>query len=112
MNRPQRNSNPGNLRYAEQREATGKDDNGFAVFPNDPAGWRALARQVNLDQTRGLTIREFTHKYAPATENDTTSYLDFLCSGLRAQPDEKLDFYSRYAIAGLIAKREGYFNES
>ena len=108
MNLCQRNHNPGNLRYAKQRESIGQEK-GFAVFPNAPAGWRALARQVDLDQKRGLTIGQFIAKYAPPSENDFDSYLDFVCTGLRALPDDKLDFYSRYAIAGLIAAREGYF---
>lgn len=109
MNRAQRNHSPGNLMYAKQREATGVDDKGFAVFPDDPAGWRALTAQINLDQKRGLTIEQFVYKYAPPHENDTDSYEKFLCSGLRGSPEDRLDFYSRYAIAGLIAAKEGYF---
>ena len=108
MNRSQKNCNPGNLLYAKQREAIGVDDKGFAVFPNDPAGWRALVNQINLDQTRGLAIGDFIRKYAPPIENDTDAYLGFVLKGLRADPEDRLDFYSKYALAGLIAAREGY----
>jgi hypothetical protein len=108
MNLCQRNNSPGNLRYAKQKEAIGEVQ-GFASFPDAPAGWRALARQVELDQKRGLTIAEFISKYAPPNENNTSTYLDFVCLGLSASPSDLLSDYSRYAISGLIAAREGYF---
>ena len=108
MNLSQRNRNPGNLRFAGQKESI-CEEYGFAVFPNDPAGWRALVRQITLDQNRGDTIRKFIEEYAPSHENDTASYVAFVCYGLRAEPEDRLVLYSPYAVAGLIACREGYF---
>jgi hypothetical protein len=109
MNRPQRNHNPGNLRFAGQRESIGSDDGGYARFADDVAGWRALVRQIQLDQKRGDTIIKFIEDYAPKNENHTAAYLKFLCLGLRAQITDKLSDYSPYALAGLIACYEGYF---
>jgi hypothetical protein len=110
MNRGQTNKNPGNLRWAGQREATGKDDKDFAVFPSDPAGWRALVAQIKLDQGRNLTFEQFVTKYAPPIENMTDRYIAVLTMGLACDKGDLLVSFSPYAIAGLIAVHEGYFN--
>jgi hypothetical protein len=107
----QKNRNPGNLRYAGQRESIGQDARGFAIFPTHPAGWRALVRQIKLDQKRRMSVRQFVYKYAPPSENETESYLRFVVEGLVTKPDAPLDIFSPYALAGLIAAREGYFEE-
>ena len=110
MNRAQRNHNPGNLRFAGQLEAIGKDEVGMAVFPDDPAGWRALIAQVRLDQERGLNIEQFVHKYAPPDENDTQAYIAFVCRGLRAASGSvPLAWFSPYCVAAVMAAYEGYF---
>ena len=110
MTRAQRNNNPGNLRFAGQREAIGFDDDEFARFPNAPAGWRALVRQIELDQKRGDSIEKFIAEYAPACENDVKAYTTFITKGLNATITDELSRYSPYAIAGLIARFEGYFD--
>ena len=109
MNRPQRNNNPINLRFAEQKEATGKDVDGFAVFPNAVAGWRAAVAQIQLDQDRGLTLGEFINKFAPPNENDTTTYLIYVGEQLTARHDTLLKNISKFALAGVLACREGWF---
>ncbi|MGB4222669.1 MAG: hypothetical protein WBJ54_02510 [Syntrophorhabdus sp.] len=108
MNRPQKTHNPGNLRYAKQTEAIGKDEWGMAIFPNDPAGWRALHAQIALDQSRGMTVRQFVAKYAPEVENNTSAYLQFVTKHMKCEPDEPLENLSRFALAGVIAVYEGY----
>lgn len=64
------NNNPGNLKFANQSGATGKDQYGFAVFPDYNTGYQALLNQINLDAGRGLTIAQFTDKYAPASDGN------------------------------------------
>ncbi len=108
MNRPQRNHNPGNLRFAHQREAIRADKDGFAVYDNDPAGWRALVSQIRLDQARGDTIEKFVSEFAPTNENDTETYINVVARGLRAKRSDPLSDFSPYAVAGLIAMHEGY----
>lgn len=61
------NNNPGNLMYAGQAGAIGKDANGFAVFPDYATGFQALLNQISLDANRGMTISQFTASYAPAS---------------------------------------------
>jgi hypothetical protein len=111
MNRCQKNNNPCNLRFAGQKEATGLDDTGFAVFPNAPAGWRAIHAQIKLDQSRRLTLERFINKYAPPNENDTGGYLAFVCGELRIEASTLLSDVSPYALAGVMAKMEGYYNK-
>lgn len=108
LNRGQKNKNPGNLRYAGQKESIGADDKGFAVFPTDQAGWRALVAQIKKDQDRGMTILEFTHKYAPPHENDTNQYARTIAEGLNARWGDLLLRFSPHSIAGIVANHEGY----
>jgi hypothetical protein len=44
--RPARNNNPGDLKFAGQTGAIGKDAGGFAVFPDPVTGFQALYRQL------------------------------------------------------------------
>jgi hypothetical protein len=68
------NNNPGNLRYAGQASAT-QGAGGFAAFPDYAAGYQALLNQISLDASRGLTILQFTSKYAPAADgNNPNAY--------------------------------------
>ncbi len=112
MNRAQKNNNPGNLKYAGQREAMGKDDKGLAIFPDAPSGWRALIAQIRLDQRRGLTVEEFINKYAPPSENDTQAYGSFILDHMNTYWGDSLSNLSPYALAGVIAQYEGYFNKT
>jgi hypothetical protein len=84
------NNNPGNLRCcsagvpcANQSSsgATGCDSNNFAVFPSYDDGYSALENQITLDASRGLSIADFTSKYAPAQDsNDPASYAATIAS--------------------------------
>lgn len=44
--RPARNHNPGDLKFAGQPGAIGKDAQGFAIFPDDATGFQALYNQL------------------------------------------------------------------
>ena len=94
--RARRNCSPVNLKYARQREATGQDDKGFAVFPTAEAGWRAAMAQILLDASRGLTLEQYITKFAPPNENDTAAYLRFVVKEQTTdiEPDTRLDLVS------------------
>jgi hypothetical protein len=71
--------NPGHLVWARQRGAVP-----VRLSPKRRpwAGWKSYAegvegvrRQVRLDISRGLTLRQLISKYAPASENDTAAYI-------------------------------------
>lgn len=85
-----RNNNPGNLRYVGQSGALGPDSKGYAIFTSPEAGMSALQRQIELDASRDLSIREFVNKYAPSSENNTSNYLAFIVNGLGVEPDSPL----------------------
>ena len=110
-----------------QKEATGKDKKGFAVYPTPEAGWRGLIHQIHLYQQRGLTVKQTIFKYAPPIENDTNDYLEEFLShlvidpkyilqdpdgGWRLSPDTPLALLSDYALAAIFARKEGYFQET
>jgi hypothetical protein len=71
--------NPGHLIWARQRGAVP-----VRLTPKGRmwAGWKSyddgvegVRRQVRLDISRGLTLRQLISKYAPAAENDTAAYI-------------------------------------
>jgi hypothetical protein len=109
MNIPQSNNNPVNLRYAKQKEAIGKDEHGFAKFPDPSSGWRAAHAQIVLDTNRGLTLRQFIEKFAPSNENRTEDYLDFVAEALKVTDTTPLKSMSPLALAGVMAGMEGYY---
>jgi hypothetical protein len=89
---------------------------GYGEFEFDYRGWGAGIDQIAADQRRGDTIRTFLaghpgkpDGFAPISENDTEKYIQFVCNELRATPDDRLDKFSKYAIAGILAKYEGYY---
>ena len=101
-------NNPGNLRFANQTESTGKDDRGFAIFPTPEKGWDALYRQIELDKGRDLTLDQFVNKYAPPSENDTTAYRNFLQKELNVGKNTNINKLDTQKLAVAIAKQEGY----
>jgi len=109
MNRCQKNNNPGNIKFSKQKEATGKDDKGFAIFPDAPAGFRALHDQITLYRQRTMTVGQVINAYAPSSENNTDNYLNFVCTQLRCKPDTLVMEVSKYALGAIIAQMEGYF---
>lgn len=111
MNRSQKNNNPLNLRFANQKEAIGQDDKGFAIFPNPMAGWRAGHAQILKDAERKATLKQFIFKFAPPNENDTNSYLEFVENALDCDGDIYLVNINRFALAGVMAQFEGYYSE-
>jgi len=79
-----RNNNPGNLRSWGNRPVR----DGFALFDSPEEGWAALRRQVELNISRGLSLREFFggkpgvySGYAPAADsNDPNRYAEFVAA--------------------------------
>ena len=111
-NRPQRLNNPHNLRYAGQREAIGADKDEFAIFPTAEAGARAGLKEIELACKRGQTIFEFITEQAPPSENLTEKYIKFICDELRVGQFFLVSELSHYALWGVIAKYEGWFDKN
>lgn len=75
-----RNNNPGCLRYSDFTIAQGAigEAGGFAVFPNEEIGMKAIGTLLKSDKYRNLTISQAISKYAPPHENDTANYNAYL----------------------------------
>lgn len=83
-----RNNNPGCIRYSDhavELGATGKA-NGFAVFPDEATGMRAIESLLQSEKYCDLTIGAAITKYAPPHENDTDSYIRKVC-GMTGLPN-------------------------
>jgi hypothetical protein len=118
VNIPQKCNNPVNLMLGkpvgECVEIYNKNVNtglGYCVFKSPMAGWRAAHRQIATDQARKLTISQFIFKFAPPNENNTNAYLDFVCQELKIDKDYPLQAISKFALAGVMAQMEGYYNK-
>lgn len=77
-----RNNNPGCIRYTPNTIRMGAIGaaNGFAVFPDEQTGMRAIKTILLSDSYRNLNISDAITRYAPPHENDTESYIRKLCN--------------------------------
>ena len=76
-NIPNRQNNPGALKYGEfakSHGAIGKGSRGFAIFPSAEAGIDALKALLQSDSYKNLTIFEAMKRFAPECENDPKAY--------------------------------------
>lgn len=93
-----RNNNPGNLKFADQREATGYDNKHFARFRTMQDGWNALIRQIELVATnrskaypKDCTMLQFFQTYAPDNDgNNSHAYAEEVCATLGVNLETKL----------------------
>lgn len=71
-----RNMNPGNIRYSEFSRNMGAigEAGGFAVFPDEETGMRAISALLRTDSYNNLTVAGAISRYAPPIENNTAAY--------------------------------------
>lgn len=71
-----RNLNPGNIRYSEFSRNAGAigQVGGFAVFPDEETGTRAISSLLRGQSYNNLTIARAITRYAPPSENNTAAY--------------------------------------
>lgn len=71
-----RNMNPGNIRYSEFSRNAGAigQAGGFAVFPDEETGTRAISLLLRGQSYNNLTIARAITRYAPPSENNTAAY--------------------------------------
>ena len=107
-----RNNNPGNI------EDTGTawigrtgNDGRYLTFDTPTNGIRALVIVLHSYFTRhGLnTVRGIISRWAPSTENDTTSYVNAVAKSLGVTPDAVLDFklYVKPLTIAIIRHENG-----
>lgn len=79
-------NNPLNIRYSAKNEWLGQigHRNGFCVFSEEKYGWRAAFVLLKNYYKKGFrTVSQIVHRFAPASENPTSSYVSFVCDKLQ-----------------------------
>lgn len=79
-------NNPLNIRYSEKNQWLGQtgERNGFCVFSEEKFGWRAGFVLLKNYYKKGFrTVSQIIHRFAPASENPTSSYVSFVCDKLQ-----------------------------
>lgn len=71
-----RNNNPGNIRMSDFSRRAGAigEAGGFAVFPDEQTGQRAVKQLLRGKSYNNLTIANAVSRYAPPSENNTVAY--------------------------------------
>lgn len=89
-----RNMNPGNIRLGEswlglRMKQTDPD---FCQFTSMIYGCRALLKLLRtyVEKRGCTTIRKVIERWAPPSENDTSSYVLSVAAACRRDPDERL----------------------
>ena len=106
-----RNNNPLNIRHSSDhwqglREL--QTDSAFCQFEDIFFGIRAamVCVRTHISQDRRklirCTVQREIARWAPATENDTIRYINFVCAEAHLQPDETLDFSKKNQICRLL----------
>ena len=87
-NIPQRNHNPLDLKYVGQSLATGKDNLGFCIFPDDEKGFLAAQKDLRLKQQNNpsWTIKDLIYVWSAT---DQASYVSNVCKWLGITQDYK-----------------------
>lgn len=112
--RAQRNNNPLNIVKGSQWQGLmayemmtpeQQAEDRFAVFSAPRWGFRAAAVTIitYYDRYRICTVAGVVQRWAPPNENDTKSYIGFVCAHTGFQPDEVLDFHT-YDVLFKILK--------
>lgn len=79
-------NNPLNIRYSEKNQWLGQtgERNGFCVFSEEKYGWRAAFVLLKNYYKKGYrSISQIIHRFAPASENPTSSYVSFVSDKLQ-----------------------------
>lgn len=92
-----RNNNPGNITWgakAWQGEMSGSDPK-YATFTSPEAGIRAMGKTLMTyqDKYQLNTVEGIISRWAPATENDTTAYINTVAKALGVKPGAPIDLH-------------------
>jgi hypothetical protein len=104
-----RNNNPGNIvygKFAQSMGATGSDGR-FAVFQSMEDGIKAAIKLLEGYVAKGTdTVRKIISKWAPANENNTSSYIDAVAKKLGISADARLSGDQLSGVAHAIFQHE------
>ncbi len=109
-----RGNNPGNLRRWGQMPVV----NGFAVFPNLPAGMKAMAEQLQLYGKRQInTIQKIVMTWAPSSDgNNTSKYIQNVVQSSGYPEHQVLDLTDPTMLGrlmyGMIRQEQGAYPDA
>jgi hypothetical protein len=101
-----RNNNPGNIRQSAtpwQGEVPGNDP-AYATFATPEAGIRAMGKNLLTYQDGyGLnTVSAIVSRWAPATENNTGSYVTTVSKAMGVKPDDTIDLHDPDTMTRMV----------
>lgn len=102
-----RNNNPLNIRIGNTwlGERNNPTDDAFEEFVSIEYGYRAafciLRRYIK--RYHKDTISAIISTWAPASENNTQRYIDFVADKMKMAPDETIDYGNKERMTQLVA---------
>ena len=108
-----RNKNPGNIEWSAANNWRGQigNDGRYIIFETPHYGLRALARLLNnYDRLYGLdTVYGIINRWAPNTENNTSSYIRAVSDKLGVDPLQSIDVMDRLPelVAAVVHHENG-----
>lgn len=113
-----RNKNPFNIRFSYNSwlgkvKYSKNSDKVFEQFRHIDYGLRAGIQLLRGYITRGYdTPRKIINRFAPSSENDTNSYLHFVCEFMDVSPDTKISFnsFDFFNLCAAICKYESHYD--
>lgn len=101
-----RNHNPLNIRIGNSwlGEATRPDESEFEVFVTDKYGLRAgfIILRRYIRRYHKNTIRKMISTWAPACENPTDSYLEYVTHAAGIDPDEIILYEDEQKMVAIV----------
>lgn len=102
-----RNNNWLNIRISNnnwQGKIANNTDGQFEQFETPELGIRAAARNIRTYGQRGLqTVKDIISTWAPASENNTSSYIQNVASRMGVDPNQTLDLNDTDTMVKLIS---------
>lgn len=100
-----RNNNPGNIMRSDtqwQGEVAGNDPR-YASFETPEAGVRAMGKTLlTYQDTHGInTVQDIVARWAPATENNTASYVSSVAKAMGVNPTQPLDLHNPATLTAI-----------
>ncbi|WFQ80042.1 structural protein [Xenorhabdus sp. SF857] len=106
MSKGIRNDNPGNIRHGDSWQGLRKTqtDKAFCQFIAPEWGIRAMLKILrNYERKYGLnTIRQIITRWAPPSENDTESYIAYVCKSVGIASSAVIDVDSEVTMIKLV----------
>lgn len=107
-----RNNNPGNIRVGNVwlGEVSNPTDSDFEQFVTMEYGVRAMCVLLRryIRHYHKDTVAQIVSTWAPRSENDTTSYIDYVAAQLNIDPNVAIKYEDSETICKLVDAMTSY----